>query len=281
MNQITSKTIDLFEQHLKYEEKAPVTISKYINDIRTFKEWLNGRLLSKELVLEYKKELLTHYAPTSTNSILSSLNSFFSFYKCYELKTKTIKIQRQLFSLKEKELSRNDYERLLLAAKAQNNDQLFYLMQTIASTGIRVSELCFITVKAVNKKEAEIYCKGKFRLIILPNSLCKMLKYYIKKHHIKSGPIFVTKTGAPLHRSNIWKMMRSLCSFAGVAKEKVFPHNLRHLFARIFYSMQKDIVRLADILGHSNINTTRIYTMESPNIHRQQLERLNFIYMPT
>ena len=166
---------------------------------------------------------------------------------------------------------------MLDAAKQKKNERLYYLMQTICSSGIRVSELSSITVEAVKVHRANINCKGKMRVVILPNDLCKMLLEFAKEQKIKSGPVFVTKTGKPLDRSTIWKMMKALCESAGVSKEKVFPHNLRHLFARTYYSIQKDIVRLADILGHSSINTTRIYTMETCEVHRKQIQRLGLL----
>lgn len=181
----------------------------------------------------------------------------------YDLKVKTLKIQRRIFADKEKELTKAEYERLLTAAQNKRNERLYYLMQTIGSTGLRISELKYVTCEAVNAGQAVINCKGKIRQVFLPKQLCKMLKTYIKQQHIKSGPVFITKTGKPLDRSTIWKMMKAICESARVDKEKVFPHNLRHLFARTYYSIQKDIVRLADILGHSSINTTRIYTMEA------------------
>ena len=188
-----------------------------------------------------------------------------------------MKIQKQIFSTKDKELTKSEYQRLLEAAKSKNNERLYLLMQTICSTGIRVSELEFITVDAVSAGVANINCKAKHRQVFLPKALCKILSRYIREHKIKSGPVFVSRTGKPLDRSNIWSDMKKLCESAGVSKDKVFPHNLRHLFARTYYSLQKDIVRLADILGHSSVNTTRIYTMENGDIHKLQIERLGLL----
>ena len=171
----------------------------------------------------------------------------------------------------------SEYERLLTAAKDKRNERLYYLMQTIASTGLRVSEIKYVTCDAVEKEQATISCKGKIRQIFLPRKLCKLLKEYIKKQNITSGTVFVSRNGKPLNRSNIWKMLKNLCETADVSKSKVFPHNLRHLFARTYYSIEKDIVRLADILGHSSVNTTRIYTMETGEVHRKQIEKMQLL----
>ena len=277
MRKITNELIQKFKAHLIDEEKSSSTLEKYIRDITVFMEWCKGTELSKSIVLEYKQEIIEKYAPASVNSILSSLNSFFAYNDWYDLKVKALKIQRQIFSSKDKELTKDEYERLLVAAKQKKNQRLYYLMQTICATGIRVSELKAITVSAVKSGQASINCKGKMRIVILPKQLCKMLKDYIKENNIKSGSVFVSKNGKPLDRSNIWSDMKKLCKSARVSKDKVFPHNLRHLFARTYYSLQKDVVRLADILGHSNVNTTRIYTMETGEIHRQQIQKLGLL----
>lgn len=274
MQIITSKSIDDFKEYLYEAEKSDATIEKYIRDVCAFSAWLCNRELTKVEVLEYKKHLIEAYAPASVNSMLSSLNAFFEYNERYDLKVKNIKIQRQLFADKNKELSKDEYERLLKAAKRKQNEKLCLLMQTLCGCGLRVSELKFITSESVKKRTATINCKGKLRQVIIPDKLCCLLAKYLKENNIKSGPVFVTRTGKPLDRSNIWKLMRSLCDSAGVAKEKVFPHNLRHLFARTFYSIEKDVVRLADILGHSNINTTRIYTMENCETHRRLMQKL-------
>jgi len=263
MRKISSEVIGRFKDYLIEDEKSENTIGKYIIDIAFFAEWLGGREVTKGVVLEYKRELCEKHAPRSVNASLSALNSFFAFMEWYDVRVKTLKIQRQIFANKDKELTKAEYERLLMAAKAKKNQRLYYLMQTICSTGIRVSELKYITTDAVKRGQATINCKGKMRVVILPNQLCKMLIGYIKENNIKSGSVFVSKSGRTLDRSNIWNDMKKLCESAGVSKDKVFPHNLRHLFARTYYSLQKDVVRLADILGHSSVNTTRIYTMEA------------------
>ncbi len=277
MKKITDEALNKFNMYLYEEEKSDNTVEKYMRDIRFFVMWLNKREVDKSVVLQYKKELCEKYAPKSVNSILSSLNTFFMFLGWYELKVKTLKIQRQIFSDKKKELTKQEYDRLLTAAKAMKNDKLYYLMQTIGSTGIRISELKFITCDAVKAGFAIINCKGKLRQVFLPKQLCKMLKSYIRDKNIKSGSVFVSKNGKPLDRSYIWKILKSLCEAAEVEKQKVFPHNFRHLFARTFYSIKKDIVRLADILGHSSINTTRIYTAETGEVHIKQIQKLGLL----
>lgn len=275
MKKIEMELIKGYHLYLINEEKAKATIDKYIRDIKAFYKWLNGQSIEKKVILKYKEMLIANYAPRSVNSILSSLNSFFDYFGWHNCKVKIIKIQKQIFCEKDKELTKSEYIRLLQSAK--NNKRLYYLMQTICSSGIRVSELKYITVEAVNIGQADIRCKGKMRTVILPKKLCRILKKYISECKIKSGAIFITKNSRPLDRSNIWADMKKLCKKAGVAESKVFPHNLRHLFARTFYSMQKDIVRLSDILGHSNINTTRIYIMESGNAHRRQIDRMELL----
>lgn len=277
MKRITRKTIKEFELYLTNEEKAQATVEKYIRDLTAFSSWLGKSELSKEKVIEYKEFLKEKHANSSVNSVLASLNSFFVYNGLYNLKVKNLKIQRRIFAMKEKELTKGEYEKLLNAAKQKGNRKLFLLMQTICSTGIRVSELQFITISAINCGQADIDCKGKTRRVIIPDALCKILRKYAKEQQIDSGSVFVTKNGKPLDRSNIWKLMKSLCESAGVSKEKVFPHNLRHLFARTYYSLEKDISRLADILGHSSIETTRIYTMESGEIHRKQIQKLGLL----
>lgn len=274
---LTLEQIEAFKMYLIDEEKAAATLEKYLRDIKAFRSWLSGDRLEKRKVLAYKAYLIEKFAPASVNSVLSSLNSFFDFMNRYELKVKILKIQRQIFAHKDKELTKAEYERLLTAARRKNNERLYFLMQTICASGIRVSELRYITVEAVRMQKAVINCKGKMRVVILPKTLCQMLSGYAKKQNIKSGSVFVSKKGNPMDRSAIWKMMKALCEEANVPRQKVFPHNLRHLFARTYYALQKDIVRLADILGHSSVNTTRIYTMETGEEHRRQIQKLGLL----
>ena len=277
MRKITTEAIKSFNNYLINEEKAAATVNKYLHDIGEFQIWLGEQELCKTAVLAYKAHLCEHYAPASVNAALSSLNSFFNFMEWYDLRVKNLKIQKQIFASTDKELTKAEYDRLLQAAKQKKNERLYLLMQTICSTGIRVSEVRYVTVEAVARGIAEINCKGKRRQVFLPKQLCQILKQYIKEQKIKSGAVFITKNGNPLDRSNIWSDMKKLCKAANVSEKKVFPHNLRHLFARTYYSLQKDIVRLADILGHSSVNTTRIYTMETGEIHRRQIQKLGLL----
>ena len=277
MRELTIELISKFKEYLIEEEKTKATLEKYIRDIECFYGWVADKELNKVCVLNYKEYLIEKYAVASVNSMLSSINSFFSYLEWFELRVKTIKVQRQIFASNEKELTKGEYEKLLTAAKAKSNQRLYLLMQTICSTGIRVSELRFITVEAINRGRAEINCKGKHRCAFLPAKLCKILKNYVREQKIKSGAVFVSKNGNPLDRSNIWSNMKKLCKEAGVSEKKVFPHNLRHLFARTYYTLHKDVVRLADILGHNSVNTTRIYTMETGEIHRKQIQRLGLL----
>lgn len=276
MKEITSARIETFKNHLLEEEKSKATVEKYERDLNFFLEWAKAKKITKGTVLEYKAYLCERYATASVNSMLSSVNSFFAYYERFELRVKTVKVQKQIFASDDRELTKSEYEKLLLAAK-ENNPRLYLLMQTICSTGIRVSELKFITVEALGRGRAEISCKGKKRYAFLPAELCKILKEYALRQKIKSGAVFISKKGNPLDRSNIWSDMKKLSKTVGISENKVFPHNLRHLFARTYYSFQKDIVRLADILGHSSINTTRIYTMETGEIHQRQIQRLGLI----
>lgn len=266
-----------FKKHLIEQERSKYTIDKYIHDTRIFLEFVNDRSVNKELVIEFKSFLEERYATSSANSMLAAVNKFLQFIGFTNLRVKPFKIQRVLFASEEKELCREEYIRLIEAAKRQKNERLMLIVETICTTGIRVSELKFITVESVRSGRAEIKCKGKFRTVFLPPQLCKLLKKYTQKQKITAGAVFITRSGKQLDRSNIWRDMKKLCSLTAVSPQKVFPHNLRHLFARTYYSLEKDLSRLADILGHSNINTTRIYTIESGHIHARQIERLNLV----
>lgn len=260
-----------FEQHLIQEEKSAATIEKYLRDIRAFYTFLDGRSICKAETIAYKHALKERYAPASVNSMLIALNSFLRFSGQESCCVRLLKIQRQIFCREDKELTKAEYQRLVRAAA---NTRLSCILQTICGTGIRVGELQHITVEAVRDGKAVVNCKNKTRVIFIPTPIQKLLKEYIKKSGLDSGPVFVTKSGKPLNRRNIWRDMKGLCARACVSPDKVFPHNLRHLFARTFYSIDKDIVRLADLLGHSSINTTRIYTIESGKQHIVRLEQL-------
>ena len=265
-----------FEQYLKEEEKSEATIEKYLRDVRTFAEYLAGRPIEKAEIISYKEYLTNHYAPASVNSMLVALNGFLRFSGLSSYCVKILKIQRQIFYEENKELTKEEYRRLVRAAE---HTQLSYVIQTICGTGIRVSELRYITVEAVRAGKAVVNCKNKTRVIFIPAPLQKLLNKYIKKSGIQAGSVFVGKNGKPLDRSSIWRRMKALCAKAGVSPIKVFPHNLRHLFARTFYSIEKDIVRLADLLGHSSINTTRIYTIETGRQHIHRLERVQMVLL--
>ncbi len=261
-----------FENYLLEEEKSEATVEKYLRDVRAFEMFLCGKEVSKSELIRYKKNIAERYAPASVNSMLVSINAFLKFTGLTDCCVKLIKIQRQIFASEKKELTAAEYRRLLSAAK---DTRLALVIQTICETGIRVSELRYITVEAVREGKTIVDCKNKTRVIFIPSPLRKILMAYIKKSAIKDGCVFVTKSGKPLNRSNIWRDMKALCERANVSPDKVFPHNLRHLFARTFYSVERDIVRLADLLGHSSINTTRIYTRESGSQHIFCLEKIH------
>ena len=275
---ITKERINEFRNYLRLEEKSENTIEKYLRDIKAFWQYAGTQTVTKKLAIKYKEHLLTHeYAVRSVNSMIASLNSFFTFVGCEYLKIKTIKEQRQIFCSEDKELTKEEYNRLLNAAERNGNRRLNLILQTICGTGIRVSELQFITVEAVKRGEAVVFCKGKRRSVFIVKALQKKLFQYIREQKIKSGSVFVTKNEKPVSRTNIWRDMKKLCRDADVNPKKVFPHNFRHLFARVFYDIEKDIAKLADILGHSSINTTRIYIISTGTEHRQRMESMRLV----
>ena len=273
---ITAKTIAEFREHLILEERSTATIEKYIRDVNMFVLYADGEI-TKETVIAYKKHLQEHYAVRSVNSMLASINSLFSFLGWHDLKVKSLKLQQQVFCPEEKELTKAEYTRLCRTAERKHNERLNLILQTICGTGIRVSELQYITVEAVKQGEAVVNCKAKTRSVFIVKELKQKLLRYAAEQNIKGGMIFVTRTGKPISRTNIWREMKALCEEANVNPQKVFPHNLRHLFARVFYGIEKDIAKLADILGHSSVDTTRIYIMTSGTEHRQKLERLGLV----
>ena len=275
---LTEKQIAAFTVYLKSDEKSENTIEKYIRDVKAFFVYTHGSEITKETVIAYKNKLLSeNYATRSINSMLASLNGLFSFLSWSDLKVKSIKLQQQIYCSEEKELSKAEYLRLVNTSKQKGNERLNLLLQTICGTGIRVSELQYITVEAVKYGEAVVSLKGKTRSVFVVRDLQKKLLRYAAEQNIKSGAIFITRNGKPMSRTNIWREMKNLCVQAGVKPQKVFPHNLRHLFARTFYGIEKDIAKLADILGHSSINTTRIYIITTGNEHRQRMERMRLI----
>ena len=275
---LTEKLITKFAEYLKKEEKSQSTIEKYIRDVRTFSCYVNHMEIAKEDVVLYKRKLLAqNYAIRSINSMLASINSLFSFLGWTDLKVKTIKLQQQIFCPEEKELTKEEYIRLVKTANQKGKNRLSLLIQTICGTGIRVSELQYITVEAVKKGEAIVSLKGKTRSVIITHTLQRKLLRYVSEQKISSGAVFVTRNGKQLSRTNIWREMKKLCQDANVNPSKVFPHNFRHLFARTFYELEKDIAKLADILGHSSINTTRIYIVTTGSKHRKLMENLQLI----
>ena len=270
---ITQTHLTAFEEYLLREEKSAATVEKYLRDARAFVLYAEGKTVTKELTVAYKTSLAdAGYKPRSINSMLASLNSFLEFIGAEDCKVKTVRIQKPTYLTEEKELSKDEYIRLLNAAK--HKEQLNLVIRTICATGIRVSELKYFTVEAVRNGEVSVKCKSKTRTILVPGDLGKLLLSYAHAHGITDGAIFVTRNGNPLDRSYIWAQMKGLCEAAGVNPSKVFPHNLRKLFARTFYGIEKDIAKLADILGHSSIETTRIYIMTTGSEHRRQIERM-------
>ena len=275
---ISKETIERFYQHLLNEEKSANTVGKYIRDAKAFRLFAGNTEITKELVIGYKQKLKNDgYAVRSINSILASINSLFTFLGWYDCKVKSLKLQREIYCTEEKELTKAEYLRLVNTAKEKKNERLSLILQTICGTGIRVSELQFITIESAKCGYAKVNCKGKSRTVIIVSSLQKKLLKYAHRHHICNGALFVTKTGKPISRTNIWREMKKLCRDADVNPSKVFPHNLRHLFARTFYGIEKDIAKLADILGHSSINTTRIYIISTAAEHRQRLENMRLV----
>ena len=263
--------------YLREQERSKATLQKYLHDLNALLSFLNGRELTKTELINWKESLMNQYAPASVNAMIAAVNGYVKYMGWVELMVKPLKIQRSLFLEEEKELTREEYVRLVKAAQRQENERLALVLQTICATGIRVSELKFITVEAVQSGRTEISNKGKLRIVFLPEGLRKLLRKYIRNQKKTAGAVFTTRTGKPLDRSNIWRDMKKLCECAGVSEKKVFPHNLRHLFARTFYSVEKDLSRLADILGHTNLSTTRIYTAESGMVHARQMEKLKLI----
>lgn len=273
---ITEKQIDEFRDYLLREEKSEITISKYLRDVQVFKAYAQQEKVTKEMVIAYKQALIEKgYAVRSINSMLASLNGFLLFMGYHDCKVKNIRTQKKVYCSEEKELTRAEYMRLLEAAK--DKPRLKLVMQTICGTGIRISELKYFTVEDVKRGEVDVKGKSKIRTILVPGKLRKLLLDYAKKRNIQSGVIFVSGNGRPLDRSNIWAQMKKLCESAGVNPTKVFPHNLRKLFARTFYGIEKDIAKLADILGHNSIETTRIYIMTTGVEHRKKIERLGLV----
>lgn len=280
MSKKPAVTTTLIEQYLNYlreQERSAATLQKYAHDLTEICAYLHGAPLTKTALIGWKEQLVGKYVPATVNSMLTAVSGYLRFYGWGELAVKHLKVQKALFVDESKELTREEYARLVQAAQRKANERLSLVIQTICATGIRVSELRFITVEAVQCGRAEINNKGKRRYVFLPEKLRRLLRNYARGQKKTAGVVFTTRTGKPLDRSNIWRDMKALCASAHVAPEKAFPHSLRHLFARAFYSLEKDLSRLADILGHSSIVTTRIYTAESGAVHAQQIGRLGLV----
>lgn len=274
---LTDKLLKSFVEYLHDQEKSSSTIKTYQRELFALQMYIDDNPLTKEKVLEYKSLLTKQYTPSTCNVAIAAINSFLRFIGRQDLTIKPLRIQRQIFENKDRELTKKDYEKLIRAATINGDERTALAIQTICATGIRVSELQYITVEAIKSGQAHICNKGKNRIVFIPKTLSNLLKKYVINHNIASGPIFVTRSGKCLDRSNLWKSMKQLCVTAGVKSSKVYPHNLRHLFAKTYYTQQKDISRLADILGHSSINTTRIYTRESGAVHAKQIAALGLV----
>ena len=276
---VSEERIEEYREIIIREEKRKQTIDKYVRDINKLKDFLGEREMTKELLIQYKEHLEScgEYTPASINSFISAANSFCERMGWTELRIKTIKIQQQSFETEDKELTNAEYQKLIKTALKNGKERLALIIQTLGSTGIRISELQFVTVESLKKGMSDVYNKGKVRRIMYPKELIKVLKAYADKHLIENGSIFCTRTGKAIDRSNIWREMKKLCKEAGVSEKKVFPHNLRHLFARCFYKLKKDIAVLSDILGHSNVTTTRIYIKSTGKEHQRQLDMMNMV----
>ena len=276
--QLTEREFDQFEDYLRHDEREESTIEAYLRSLTRFAEWADGRAVTKELAMEWKAALSeAGYRPISVNAMLAAVNKFFTCMGREDCKVKYLKLQRQMFRKSEKDLSKEEYQRLVQAAHEKGDLRMELILETICATGIRVGELKYITVEAVRAGVAEIALKGKIRTILLPHRLCRKLQKYAKQQKIASGKIFLTQDGLPVSRQFIWTRMKALCEAAGVERSKVFPHNLRSLFARSFYGSCHDVVRLADVLGHSSIETTRIYLMSTGKEYLRQLDKLGLV----
>ena len=275
---ITARQLRAFQQHLEREERSAATVEKYLREARRFSAWLDGGAVSKASAARWKEHLLqAGYCPGTVNGKLTALDRLLAFLGWEDCRVRHLKLQRRLFRDTERELTREEYGRLLSAAERCGRARLTLLMEAICATGIRVSEVKYLTVEAARAGRAEIALKGKIRTILIPGKLCRKLLQYAREQNIASGEIFLTRGGNSLSRKQIWADMKDLCRQAGVAPSKVFPHNLRHLFARTFYRVCRDVAKLADVLGHSSIETTRVYLISTGVEHARVLERLRLI----
>ena len=275
---MTNEQITAYGTSLRMEERCESTVQKYVGAVTALFLFLPPeKTVTRELLLAWKAEISAKFSASGANVMISAVNRFCAFMSWSDLHVKQIKVQRRIFRDRDRELTKAEYMRLLNAARAKGNPRLYWLMQTLASTGIRVSELRFVSVESLHSGRAVVDCKGKRRVIMIPQTLREKLLAYCDETGVKSGPVFVTRNGKPLNRSNIWKELQGLCTAAHVDARKVFPHNFRHLFAVTFYRTEKDIAKLADLLGHASINTTRIYIMESGAEHERRMEKLGLV----
>ena len=274
---LTAAILKSFQAELIKQERAPATIEKYMHDIRTFYSWLGNREVTPETVHEWKKSLTERFSPGTVNGKLAALNALFTFTGWTDCRARSLKLQRRAFRDDARELTRDEFYRLVNTAERLDKERLALLLEAIGSTGVRVSEVKYFTVEAVRLGRAEIALKGKIRTILLPGKLCRKLLKYARKQKIASGEIFLTRSGKPINRKQIWAEMKALCKQAGVEPGKVFPHNLRHLFAQTFYHQTRDVVKIADVLGHSSLSTTRIYLISTGAEHRKELEKLQLV----
>ena len=274
---LTAAVLTRFRQELLRRERSAPTIEKYLHDVRTFAVWLDGREVTPEAVLAWKRELVDQFKPGTVNGKLAAVNALFAFAGLPDCQARSLKVQRRAFRDNARELTKEEFYRLVATAERLGKDRLALLFEAIGSTGVRVSEVKYFTVEAARLGRAEIALKGKIRTILLPGKLCRKLLKYARKQKIASGEIFLTRSGKPINRKQIWAEMKALCKQAGVAPGKVFPHNLRHLFAQTFYHQTHDVVKLADVLGHSSLSTTRIYLISTGAEHRRELEKLKLV----
>ena len=274
---LTVKILNAFREELIRRERSAATVEKYMHDVRSFAVWLREQEITPELVLQWKKELTEEFKPGTVNGKLAALNALFSFAGWSDCRVRSLRLQRRAFRDDARELNRNEFYRLVNTATRLGKERLALLLEAIGGTGVRVSEVQYFTVEAARMGRTEIALKGKIRTILLPGKLCKKLLQYARKQKIASGEIFLTRSGRSLGRKQIWAEMKALCRSAGVAAGKVFPHNLRHLFAQAFYHQTRDVVKLADILGHSSLTTTRIYLISTGAEHRRELEKLGLV----
>ena len=274
---LSDKLLKMYIQYLREQERSESTIKSYRREVMSLQFYLDDSPLTKDKLLSYNTMITSQYAPTTCNVSIAAINNLLKYMCRPDLALKPLKIQKQIYETADKELTRKEYDKLIRAANINGQERLSLIIQTICSTGIRISELKYITVEAVKEGKAAISCKNKNRVVFLPAPLCTLLKKYVVNQNILSGTIFITKNGKPLDRSNIYHSMQRLCSISGVKASKVFPHNLRHLFAKTYYNQNKDISKLADLLGHSSINTTRIYMRESGAVHARQIAALGLV----